>query len=175
MVGGNDGMGPQGDGGGEPAAQSRRDKTTAEAEVAKARRELRHLDRRVALAEDQFKARRQIRLKHGIAVESDDERKMRTQIYLIKLRRKNVRRWLYRQSGRRTSESIGAKTSARESAPRPAKAKANGNSKKSKPKKSKKRSNGAGSRKKLSRNARYSPSRGISSTTGKRSRATLIG
>lgn len=154
-------------------SQSRRAKSL-EAEVAEAQSELQRLGPQIKSAERQLKALRHDRRMHGLPRPSDKEQRLDNRVQSLKLRRNNIRRWIARSSDDMPSGSDKNSNTTAKKVGSGEQKKKGGKAKSGKSTTKKKRSKGSTGRKKAARVARDSPSRGISST-GRRSRARLIG
>lgn len=73
-------------------------------QIAYAHHELKVLSEQITTAKKQLEALRQDRLKAQFWTESREERTLRTQIELRKLRRRNVSRWLARTTGQNSGK-----------------------------------------------------------------------
>lgn len=139
-----------------------------------AEQELKTLVQQRAAAEMQVEAWRATRIRNGDPVPSYEEQRLIGAIDLLRLQENNVRNWIASYVGQ---DPVRGEIQAFQSTPVPPerKKKKKKKSQSSNPAPIKKRSRGSGVRKKKSVTARDSPSRGISRTTGKRSRVRLIG
>lgn len=155
------------------SSPSQRPGPILEAEIAEARLELQRLGRQINIAERQLKVLGKDRRMHGLPRPSDKEKRLANRLNSLRLRRKNVRRWITRCAEDLKSRENSQDANDKEADSRGRKKKGGkSNVKNSRTKK--KRSKVSAGRKKAARVARDSPSRGISST-GRRSRARLIG
>lgn len=140
-------------------------------EIASTKKDLHASRSQIAFVEDQLEAWRQTRLRNGETVQSYEERRLLDKLEVLRLQESN------------SQASVPGKQSVFEQVPRPAQdptarspdTDKNERKEKKGSKQKRNRAKGRSTSRKEGAKSRDSPSRGISPTTGKRSRVRLIG
>lgn len=147
---------------------------TNKLQPANARSKLLLLRQQIESAEEQLEAWRQTRLRNGETLQRYEERILSDRIEALRSQESEILAGGTRSDGRDPDADRGKRPDAEDRKP-VAENKNSKSAKSKKPGKKKRRAKGSVGHKRKAAVARDSPSRGISRTTGKRSRVRLIG